>query len=299
MPSSIVSPLVNELLRRRNNLGWGYHTRQVSIEATALAILALRGDPAPLLSTQLANGAWPSIVLPKAPPCCWTTALACIALTELAPDSPTLARGFRWLQGVRGHEGHPLWRWKFRLFDKRVRFDPAKCGWPWFEGSSSWVLPTSAAIIALRRAAAGGGTEARVSEGCAMLLDRATPLGGWNAGNGVAFDVSLRPHLDATAVALLALQGERASPAIRSALGSLKSGSRENASGCQSLAWALLCLQAYRDEIVDCDVIPAVADGLSRSATANPVAHDTSTIALSLLALSVHAGSASPFEVRP
>jgi hypothetical protein len=290
---------VDELLRRRTDLGWGYHTSQVSIEATALAILALRRDPAPLISTQLANGAWPSVVLPKAPPCCWTTALACIALAELAPDSPSLARGFRWLRRVRGHEGHPLWRWKFRLFDKRVRFDPAKCGWPWFEGSSSWVLPTSAAIIALRRATAGGGTEGRVSEGCAMLLDRATPLGGWNAGNGVAFDVSLDPHLDATAVALLALEVERTSTAVRSALRSLTDGIRETVSGCQSLAWALLCLRAYRDDIDDCDIIPAVADRLSRSATANAVAFDTSTIALSLLALSVHAGSASPFEVRP
>jgi hypothetical protein len=132
-----------------------------------------------------------------------------------------------------------------------------------------------------------------------MLLDRATPLGGWNAGNGVAFDVSLRPHLDATAIALLALQVERTSTAVRSALGSLTAGIRETVSGCQSLAWALLCLHVYRDDIDDCDIIPAVADRLSRSATANAVAFDTSTIALSLLALSVHAGSASPFEVRP
>jgi hypothetical protein len=132
-----------------------------------------------------------------------------------------------------------------------------------------------------------------------MLLDRATPLGGWNVGNGVAFDVSLRPHLDATAIALLALQVEHASPAVRSALGSLTSGIRETASGCQSLAWALLCLHAYRDDIDDCDIIPAVADRLSPSATANLVCYDASAIALSVLALSVHAGSASPFEVRP
>jgi hypothetical protein len=40
-----------------------------------------------------------------------------------------------------------------------------------------------------------------------MLLDRACPTGGWNAGNGVVYGVALKPHIDATATALLAMQG--------------------------------------------------------------------------------------------
>jgi hypothetical protein len=38
-----------------------------------------------------------------------------------------------------------------------------------------------------------------------MILDRACPHGGWNAGNSVVFGVELDPHPDFTAMALLAL----------------------------------------------------------------------------------------------
>jgi len=34
-----------------------------------------------------------------------------------------------------------------------------------------------------------------------MLLDRACPEGGWNAGNAVVYGVPLRPHIDATSLA--------------------------------------------------------------------------------------------------
>jgi hypothetical protein len=46
-----------------------------------------------------------------------------------------------------------------------------------------------------------------------MLLDRACPGGGWNAGNGVVYGTALAPHPDDTAIALLALRDRTKEPA--------------------------------------------------------------------------------------
>ena len=290
--------LVQVLLRRRTSSGWGFHAPQVSIEATSLATLALRSDPETLYRSQGKEGAWPALLAPGAPASCWSTSLACIALSELCPDSESLRRGAIWLRRVRGQEAHPIWRWKFRWFDRHVRFDPSKCGWPWFEGTTSWVLPTAAAIIALRRSKApvvpGLG---RLSEGVEMLLDRATPLGGWNAGNGVVFGVSLRPHVDATAIALLALRGLPVSEPVRSAVRLVATDATTGCVGPQSLAWALLAMEAYGD-LSGADVRSTVADRLIRSVSQRLDDHDTATLALTCIALSVHAGNPSPFEVH-
>jgi hypothetical protein len=98
-----------------------------------------------------------------------------------------------WLESVRGIESHWFWRWKFRLVDRAVAFDPLKSGWPWFEGTISWVAPTAIALLALR---AFGIQSVRVNGAEEMLLDRACPAGGWNAGNSVVMGVPLDPHPD-------------------------------------------------------------------------------------------------------
>ena len=73
------------------------------------------------------------------------------------------------------------------------------------------VWETSFALIALQAARQMGalapGAEDRIRLGTDMLLDRACPHGGWNAGNSRVFGVPLSPHADATAIALLALRG--------------------------------------------------------------------------------------------
>jgi hypothetical protein len=46
-------------------------------------------------------------------------------------------------------ESHWLWQWKFRLFDRKVRFDPSKSGWPWVP-ERRWVAPTALVILAFR-----------------------------------------------------------------------------------------------------------------------------------------------------
>src|SRR5207245_5422925 len=89
-----------------------------------------------------------------------------------------------------------------------VQFNPDKYGWPWFPGTVSWVIPTAFTLIALKHSFLCRRTEqliTRIRLGADMLVDRACPEGGWNAGNGIVFGAPLTPHIDTTAIALLAL----------------------------------------------------------------------------------------------
>jgi hypothetical protein len=63
-----------------------------------------------------------------------------------------MASGVQWLLNARGREANWLWRWKLRTFDNKVQFDPAKFGWSWVSGTTSWVIPTAFALIALQQA---------------------------------------------------------------------------------------------------------------------------------------------------
>jgi len=77
-----------------------------------------------------------------------------------------------------------------------------------------------------------------------MLLDRACPSGGWNAGNAVVYGVPLPPHPDDTAIALLALSAQKDHSLVQLGVRSLEL----TASGLQapsSLAWAVLALAAH------------------------------------------------------
>jgi hypothetical protein len=69
-----------------------------------------------------------------------------------------------------------------------------------------------------------------------MLLDRVCVAGGWNSGNSVVYGESLRPHVEATAIALLALQDEHGSAVIDKRLQWLKL-SAANIGAVSSLAW--------------------------------------------------------------
>jgi hypothetical protein len=193
-----------------------------------------------------------------------------------------------------------LVRLKFRFSDRQVRFDPTKYGWPWVPDTVSWVVPTSMALITLERAKKQGlirGSEfqERLRLGAEMLLDRSCPEGGWNAGNGVVYGVPLRPHIDATALALAALRFHYHLPIVHRSLTWMLN--RIDCPSAYSLAWVILAAAAYRD--VRSDVLPALAIARDRLAVLveDPNAvEDTSTIALAALALGVETGT-NPFEV--
>lgn len=216
-----------------------------TVEEAALQHLALRNTRRSvddLLGAQLPGGAWPNVPI-TAVPNAYATSLALIALAHTEPTIAVRAaadRGFAWLGRTHGREGHWLWQWKFRLFDRQVRFDPSKSGWPWVDGTVSWVAPTAMAIVAhytWRR------PSSRVEQAVAMLLDRACPAGGWNAGNSQVFGVDLAAHPDFTAMGLIALHasGLHDHPVSRKAEEYLLSR-LPNSNATYSLAWATLAL---------------------------------------------------------
>ena len=160
-------------------------------------------------------------------------------------------KAFRWLYAERGREGHWFWRWKFKTSDRNVRFDPDKYGWPWITGSASWVIPTAFSIIAIEQFTVcnrSEESEKRIHLGVEMLLDRACVDGGWNSGNSLVYGVPLRPHVEATAIALLALQDEQRTEMVQKSLSWL----RQNAASVDSvssLAWCILTLFVYQEPI--------------------------------------------------
>ncbi len=225
-------------------------TASRGIEDAALGLMALRNsgaDPRALLDIQHRDGGW-SAIPNVGPPSAFHTSLALLAIRPFQTASVRHAAGraFDWLSELRGVESHWLWQWKFRLFDRQVRFDPLKSGWPWVPDTVSWVAPTALSILAFQ---AWCRESPRTAPAIAMLLDRACPQGGWNAGNSVVFGVDLDPHPDFTAMALLALRdGSPGYEALLNRSLDYLKARLEGSCSPYSLAWAVMALSAHGHE---------------------------------------------------
>ena len=292
--------LLKELHRRElAGGGWSFSgSSQVSLETTCLAtfsVLAERPSSAPdvvqpVLHAQLSDGSWPSFIGDGEPS--WTTALAICVLNSANDASGARERGQSWLLKTKGREGDWLWRWKFKLADRAVRFDPDRYGWPWLTGSASWVIPTAFSIIAIKQFTACSRSEIserRIRLGVGMLLDRVCLGGAWNSGNSVVYGVPLPAHVEATAIALLALQDEERTPAIQASLDWLKQKS-SSIESVESLAWCILSLFVYQEPVENLKAKLAALVGDGRDIRNN------ATLATAILALKcgemIH-----PFEV--
>ena len=304
--------LLDEIRRRRlpGGGGWSHGGAQFGAEPTSLALLALYSPPsgstvttedlAPLIGPQLPNGFWAAVGDGAAGGNFWATAMAVNALMILGAAPGTLAASLDALLCCRPLEASWLARLRFRFSDRQVRFDPTKYGWPWVPDTVSWVVPTSMALIALERAKKQGlirGSEMwnRLNLGAEMLLDRACPEGGWNAGNAVVYGVPLRPHIDATALALAALRFHYHLSIVHSSLTWMLN--HIDCPSAYSLAWVILAAATYRE--VRSDVLPALdvaRDRLAVLVEDTSAVEDTSTIALAALALGLETGT-NPFEV--
>jgi hypothetical protein len=196
----------------------------------------------PLIKWQNRDGSWPSFVGDREGS--WTTALGLVAVGISGGPGSATERAARWLVAIRGHEAHWLWRWKFKLADQQASINPDKFGWPWVPGANSWVIPTAFAIIALKQFTAcnrSDGASRRIITGVEMLFDRACVGGGWNAGNRLVYGMALTPHVEATAIALMALQDEPRTPFILESVNWLRRQT-EDVTAVSSLAWSILSL---------------------------------------------------------
>ncbi|MFQ5893654.1 MAG: hypothetical protein ACE5H5_05010 [Nitrospinota bacterium] len=249
---SALSPkLTDALLEARNaDGGFGYLAGQPSAtEPTALAAMALsllQGDSAQeatgrarqwLETTQLASGAWPA--RPPDTSESWTGALALLALADSDRYAEARRRGLKQLVDIGGRQ--------IKVSQSVFAIDGTLRGWPWSPETFSWVEPTAYALIALKRLRAEAGPEAgkRITEGEALLFDRAVERGGWNYGNRKVYGQPYPPYAETTAVALLALQDHPGRPEIARSLDTLRQAvSGGPASGLQ-VSWAMLCLATF------------------------------------------------------
>ena len=85
--------------------------------------------------------------------------------------------------------------------------DSSLIGWPWVEGTHSWIEPTAWAVLALK--AVGLRQHPRTREAVRLLVDRLLPEGGCNFGNTYVLGQQLLPHLQSSGICLLALAGEK------------------------------------------------------------------------------------------
>lgn len=117
-------------------------------------------------------------------------------------------------------------------------------GWSWVPETFSWVEPTAWALLTLKKYGQARETDiARISEAEMLLLDRACISGGWNYGNSNMLGQELRPYIPTTALAVLALQGREAEPAVARGLAFLEHESVSEPSGF-ALALAATALRA-------------------------------------------------------
>jgi uncharacterized protein (DUF362 family) len=148
-----------------------------------------------------------------------------------------------------------------------VDIDMELVGWPWAEGTFSWVEPTAWACIAL--AAVGQCDHPRVQQGRKLLLDRAFPEGGINYGNRMILGRMTEPIPGPTALMLIALRSEFQRPRIQAAIRYL-CGQLAESNDLEHLGWGRLTLENFRESPDVAAALPKIDDRVRQSATDRP-----------------------------
>jgi hypothetical protein len=146
-----------------------------------------------------------------------------------------------------------------------------------------------------RRLNQSPGLPERISVGVSMLCDRMCPGGGWNAGNGTAFGAAYTPYIDATAIALLALQGH--APHVVQASLSWLAVHIGDCPSPYSLSWGILALATYHKETEFSDALVRASNALLAAIDKNGSPFDKTTVAICALALQALDGD-NAFAVR-
>jgi hypothetical protein len=240
--------------------GWGFHPQSESrVEPTCWALQALRessnreaevGIPRGLQflrAAQLADGSWPST--PEEKSGCWVTSLGCWVLLSAADSSGAATAGIKWLCQDWPGDTTP-WRRFLARFSTQRELHPVNRsyrGWGWTPGTSSWVEPTSFALISLDQASRNKlppEASRRRELATAMLYDRMSPGGGWNCGNPMVYGVAGEPLVIPTVWALIALRHNPTRPENVMSLDWLERNIA-NIGSAGSLALARICMETY------------------------------------------------------
>lgn len=200
----------------------------------------------------------------------WPTALSVLAWHGSEAHEPHSSRGVQFLLKTTGQH-------RSKNPDDPVGHDPSIPGWPWIDGTHSWIEPTALGVIALQ--VAGHGQHNRVREAIRMMLDRQLPHGGWNYGNTTVFGRELHPMPESTGAALTGLVGQAEQGTVARSLDYLQ-GEVGRLRTPISLGWGLLGLAAW-------DLWPSNGAALVERCLANQARYgeyDTSALCLLLLA---------------
>ncbi len=140
----------------------------------------------------------------------WPTSLAVLSWRIFDDRSGTSEftesadAGCQWLFSL---AGHTMARPSGRFHDTTLH------GWPWAEGTHSWLEPTAFAVLALR--ASGYQEHPRTLEAVRLIQDRQLPSGGCNYGNTFVLDQQLLPHVQPSGLAAMALASAGDDPRTR------------------------------------------------------------------------------------
>ena len=198
--------ILDILIRCQNHDGsWGYYPEGPGfIEPTVYALLSLykRDDESFkngfrwLLGQQNENGSFANIDINSTWPSFLVYFLMSVVNVEVNPESSSI---MTWILSHRGRGA----AYSQDLSNK----DILSLGWPWYNDTTSWIEPTSYALIALKhRPTKDSRTIKIIKRGEQFILARACNDGGWNVGNSMLFDTYLSSYPTSTAFALLSLQ---------------------------------------------------------------------------------------------
>jgi hypothetical protein len=268
---------------------WGYHEQAPSsTEPAALSAIALLGHRraasaeaslAWLSNLQAADGSL-GVDAAQATPG-WPTSLAVLAWkcadgpSTAGKHATAIARALVWILKTEGS----------RFGQTEVLgHNSLLLGWPWVEGTHSWIEPTAMHLLALKHT--GYGNHFRARDAVRLIEDRLFESGGCNYGNTVVFGQTLRPHVQSTGLAMLALAGDTdRTGKIEKSLEYLE---RElpTVPATDSLCYALLGLAAH-------DRLPKAADAWLAAAARRTLSRGPSSYKLALLALAALGTSCS------
>jgi hypothetical protein len=271
---------------RGSSSAWSYRRAHVaSAEPTVLACLGMlaSGDQATidsdmrtaeqgagwLAAIQRPDGSVP--VVDGLPSPGWPTPYALLLWSNRPGYDLARRRGRSWLLECKGAT-QP----RANVGDNIVGHDPSLVGWPWVDGTHSWLEPTALSLLALNRE--GLGQHPRVSAGIELVRDRALVRGGWSCGGKSAFGNEQRPQPTATGLALLALaaRGDR-SAAVARGVAYLRA-TLADIRAAVSVGWGILGLRAH-------DALPVESETWLREAHARCTGRPDAAMGLALLLL--------------
>lgn len=260
---------------------WGYHTGSPSAsEPAAFVAMALIANghfraanrPLQFLADMQQSDGHLGVFADQSTPG-WPTSLAILAWSkadagEQEPKfTEQIGRAVDWTLSV---EGKPLDR------QDDMGHDTTLIGWPWVDGTHSWMEPTAFAVMALK--ATDHGDHPRTREAARLIIDRLLPDGGCNYGNTLVLGQELRPHVQPSGIALAAIADEGNSGGR---IGRTKDYLLQNLSHettAASLSFAVLGLKAWGVNSMD-------LNGWLHSAAERTLRRDASPYKLALLAL--------------